>query len=105
MHIKSYQKEVKVMSKLKIMTVCGFGLGSSMVLKMNLESVLKDVGIEADVFTGDVSSAIGTSCDYIFTSNELANNLKTSATTPVVVINSFVNKEEIKEKVQQELQS
>lgn len=93
------------MSKLKIMTVCGFGLGSSMVLKMNLDSVLKDLGIEAEVFTGDVSSAIGTSCDYIFTSNELAGNLKTSSKAPVVVINSFVNKEEIKEKVQQEVQS
>ena len=93
------------MSKLKIMTVCGFGLGSSMVLKMNLEAVLKNEGIEADVVTGDVSSAMGTSCDYIFTSNELAGNLKSSTNVPVIVINSFVNKEEIKEKVQEEIQS
>ncbi|GAB2566947.1 PTS sugar transporter subunit IIB [Gracilibacillus alcaliphilus] len=93
------------MSKLKIMTVCGFGLGSSMVLKMNLDAVLKDLGIEADVFTGDVSSATGTSCDYIFTSNELAGNIKSATSTPVVVINSFVDKAEIKEKAQAEIKS
>ncbi|WP_066189598.1 MULTISPECIES: PTS sugar transporter subunit IIB [Gracilibacillus] len=93
------------MSKLKIMTVCGFGLGSSMVLKMNLEAALKDLDIEADVTTGDVSSATGSDSDYIFTSNELAGNLKASTSTPVVVINSFVDKNEIKEKAQAEIKA
>ncbi len=64
------------MAKVKIMTVCGFGLGSSMVLKMNLDGVLKDLGIQADVFTGDVGSAQSTPADYIFTSKELGEKLQ-----------------------------
>lgn len=92
------------MAKLKIMTVCGFGLGSSMVLKMNLDGVLKELGIEADVFTGDVGSAQSTPADYIFTSKELGEKLSESAGKPVIIINSFVNKAEIKEKVEAELQ-
>ncbi|GIN14380.1 PTS sugar transporter subunit IIB [Shouchella clausii] len=93
------------MSKLKIMTVCGFGLGSSMVLKMNLESVLKELGIDADVFTGDVASAQSTPADYIFTSKELGEKLQESAGKPVVIINSFVNKAEIKEKAAAEIKA
>ncbi len=93
------------MAKLKIMTVCGFGLGSSMVLKMNLDGVLKELGIEADVFTGDVGSAQSTPADYIFTSKELGEKLSSSVSTPVVIINSFVNKAEIKEKAQEEIQA
>ncbi|WP_059106176.1 PTS sugar transporter subunit IIB [Shouchella shacheensis] len=86
------------MSKVKIMTVCGFGLGSSMVLKMNLEGVLKELNVQADVFTGDVASAQSTPADYIFTSKELGEKLTEAVSTPVVIINSFVNKTEIKEK-------
>ncbi|KGX86076.1 PTS sugar transporter subunit IIB [Pontibacillus litoralis] len=89
------------MSKLKIMTVCGFGLGSSMVLKMNLEGVMKDLNMEADIFTGDVGSAQSTPADYIFTSKELGEKLKESVSAPVVIINSFVNKAEIKEKAEE----
>ncbi|MFC0524944.1 PTS sugar transporter subunit IIB [Pontibacillus salicampi] len=85
------------MNKLRIMTVCGFGLGSSMVLKMNLESVLKDLRIEAEVFTGDVSSAQSTPADYIFTSKELGDKLKASTAVPVIIINNFVSKDEIKQ--------
>ncbi len=94
-----------MMAKLKIMTVCGFGLGSSMVLKMNLDGVLKELGIEADVFTGDVGSAQSTPADYIFTSKELGEKLSETAGKPVIIINSFVNKAEIKEKVEAELQA
>ncbi|GAK13215.1 PTS sugar transporter subunit IIB [Geomicrobium sp. JCM 19039] len=93
------------MAKLKIMTVCGFGLGSSMVLKMNLDGVLKDLGIQADVFTGDVGSAQSTPTDYIFTSKELGKELQQTAGKPVIIIHSFVDKAEIKEKVEAELQA
>jgi ascorbate PTS system EIIB component len=92
------------MSKLKIMTVCGFGLGSSMVLKMNLEGVLRELKIEADVFTGDVGSAQSTPADYIFTSKEIGEKLSSQSKTPVVIIHSFVNKGEIKEKAEAILQ-
>lgn len=86
------------MKKLNVMAVCGFGVGSSMVLKMKIDEVVKEEGMEANVFTADVGSAASTPADVIFTSNELGEKLKSTVKIPVVVVNSFVNKNEIKEK-------
>lgn len=83
----------------RIQTVCGFGCGSSLLLKMKIQDVLKANGLEADVFCGDVGTAAATPCDVIFTSEELADRIKERATVPVVVVNSFVNNQEITEKV------
>jgi len=88
------------MDDLRIQAICGFGVGSSTLLRIKIEGVLRDLGVKATVFTGDVSSATGADCDAIFTSNELADNLKSRVKVPVVVINSFVNTGEIKEKMQ-----
>jgi len=49
------------MKKLKIMVVCGFGLGSSMVLRMTLDSVLKEAGIKAETFCSDEATSRGES--------------------------------------------
>ena len=89
------------MNELRIQAICGFGVGSSTLLRIKIEGVLRDLGVKATVFTGDVSSATGSDCDAIFTSNELADNLKSRVKVPVVVINSFVNTAEIKEKMQE----
>ena len=67
----------------RIQTVCGFGCGSSLFLKMKVE---------------DVATCVSTPCDAIFISEELAERIKDRATVPVVVIKSFVNKNEVTEK-------
>ena len=40
---------------MRIMVVCGFGLGSSMILKLKLDEVLKDGGVSATTFTADTA--------------------------------------------------
>ncbi|SHK29317.1 PTS system IIB component, L-Asc family [Anaerobranca californiensis DSM 14826] len=84
--------------ELKILAVCGFGVGSSMILKMKIDEVLKENNIKADVFTTDVGTATSTPCDVIFTSSELGETFKGKVSVPVVVINNFINKKEIEEK-------
>ncbi|MDQ0175490.1 PTS sugar transporter subunit IIB [Bacillus chungangensis] len=86
------------MKKLNIIAVCGFGVGSSMVLKMKIEEILKEANIAANVQTADVGSASSTPADIIFTSNELGDKLSASVDVPVVIINNFVDKNEIREK-------
>ncbi len=93
------------MDELSIQAVCGFGVGSSTLLRIKIQSILKEMGIQANVFTGDITSASSVDCDVIFTSNELAENLKGKTKTPVVVINNFVNKNEIKEKLEEFLKT
>lgn len=42
---------------MKILAVCGFGVGSSMVLKFTIEKALAELGIEAEVENTDLTSA------------------------------------------------
>ena len=53
------------MKRLRIMTVCGFGLGSSMILKITLDGVLKENGISAETFCADATTAIGEDFDVV----------------------------------------
>ena len=81
----------------RIMVVCGFGLGSSMVLKLTLDGVLKAEGIQADTFCSDELTAKGEKFDIVFTSQEMTKLFKDSD-KPVVVITNFLSKDEVREK-------
>lgn len=86
-----------------ILCVCGVGQGSSLVLKMNVETVLKELGIEAKVEHSDVTSATGANADYIITSNELAETLKNRATSEIIIVNNFFDTNEIKHALQEHI--
>lgn len=85
---------------MKILAVCGFGVGSSMVLKMTIQKVLKQLGIEGEVENTDINSARGTDCDCIFTSQELLNELKGTCNVPVYPVKKYMDLSEVREAVQ-----
>jgi PTS system ascorbate-specific IIB component len=90
--------------RLKIVAVCGMGLGSSLILKMNIEKVIKDLNLEADVSTTDISTAkavIG-DADVVITSPELAQQIG-DVKAKVVTIKNFVNFNEMKEALEKTL--
>lgn len=78
----------------KVLTVCGLGQGTSLILKMNVEQAFNDQGVRVDVENTDLSAASGMSADYIFTSKELADSLK-DHNAKVIIINNFFDMEEI----------
>lgn len=86
------------MKKPKIQTVCGFGCGSSLMLRMNVEAIAKAHGIDIEAFCGDVGSCCANDCDVIFISKELGERLKDRATVPVVEFNNFMDKAEVEKK-------
>lgn len=79
---------------MKILTVCGLGMGSSLILKMNVESVLRNKGISASVEHMDVSSAASASADLVITNAELVDNLR-HLSCPVMVVNNYIDTREI----------
>jgi PTS system ascorbate-specific IIB component len=83
---------------LRIQTVCGFGCGSSLMLKMQIEDLLKKNNYEAEVFCSDVGTCCANTCDVIFISKELAERIAERVKVPVVVINNFMDKKEVEEK-------
>jgi PTS system ascorbate-specific IIB component len=69
-----------------------------MILKMKIDEVLKQHGLEAEVFTTDVGTAASTPCDLVFTSKELESSIRSKVKVPVVAIINFINRKEIEEK-------
>ena len=86
------------MKRVSVLAVCGFGVGSSMILKMKIDDIVKAHGLDAEVLTADVGTAAATPCDVIFTSGELEASLKEQTQVPIVGILNFVNRKEIEEK-------
>lgn len=82
---------------MKILAVCGFGVGSSMVLKMGIEKAARKLGIDVEVENTDLTSARSTQCDAIFTSFDLSESLSKSVQVPVFPIKRYMNIDEISE--------
>ena len=87
------------MGEVKIQAVCGFGCGSSLFLRIKIDKVLSDHGLHATTFCGDVGTATSADCDVIFTSPELGERMKERAKVPVIVVNNFMDDNEVTEKV------
>lgn len=83
---------------MKILTVCGMGSGSSLILKMNVDTILEEEGIQADVEACDLGSVGGSDADLIISTQELESKL-TDYDTKKVFVNNVVDKEAIKAKV------
>jgi len=86
------------MKKLEIISVCGFGIGSSLILKMTIDDMLKAEGLEANTYPQDVTSVGGLKADLVFTSNELYDQIKERVSAPIIIIDNFLSVEEVKEK-------
>lgn len=86
------------MKRFKIVTVCGCGLGSSLIAKMAIDDIVSKAGYSASIETADGGSAKGLKCDFFVTTKEFAARLE-GVGIPVVVVTNFVNKEEMKEKL------
>ncbi len=84
---------------MKILTVCGFGVGSSMVLKMTCNKALADLGVVAEVENTDIMSAKSMKADLILTSQSLIDELCQSTDCSVIAIEKYVDKDEIIEKI------
>lgn len=85
---------------MKILAVCGMGLGSGMILKIQVDKALKQLGIQADVELSDISMARGlaASADIIVTSNELADRIG-KVDAPIVTITNFMDINEMVDKL------
>lgn len=84
---------------MKIMTVCGFGVGTSLLLKMTVDSILEEEGINGEVEAIDMTSACGNSADLILTSKEIGEEIEGQVSGKLVCISNFMDKEEVKEKI------
>ena len=81
---------------MKILCLCGMGLGSSLIAKMNIDEILKEMQIQATVETCDVGSIRSEKADIYVTTRELASNIPAENASKTVILTNFVKKDEIR---------
>lgn len=81
---------------MKILAVCGMGLGSGLLLRMQAEKALKELGIQADLEVADIGTAraLASTADLILTSEELAPQ-HGQVKPPIVTISNFIDLREM----------
>ena len=85
---------------LKILAVCGAGLGSSFACQMSAEAVLKDLGVDAKMDHTDISSVSGAQADIIIAAKNFEKQFERyTISCPTVFLERLVDKNEIREKL------
>ena len=88
---------------MKLLAVCGMGIGTSVLLKMNAEKVLRTLGIEATVDATDLATAQERrDAQVILTTPDLVDKLQ-GLPAEVIAIEHFFDLEEITEKLSHSL--
>lgn len=89
---------------MKIVAICGAGIGTSGILKVNAERVLDRLGIDADVTASDASS-VGTAAkdaQIILTSPELVDRIG-ATNADVIVVQNYFDLDELEQKLDEAL--
>jgi PTS system ascorbate-specific IIB component len=90
--------------EMKICAVCGFGVGSSVIAKMNIESILAEEGrSDIEVETVDLGSVSGVDADIFVTTNELFDNFPDELKDKTIVLSNFVDKASIKQAIDERI--
>lgn len=83
---------------MKIMAICGSGLGSSFMVEMNIKKVLKKLNIDAEVEHSDLSGATPGAADVFV----MAKDIAASASVPesqLVVLSNIIDINELEAKI------
>ena len=85
---------------MKILAVCGMGLGSGLILRMQAEKALKELGLQADLEVADIGTAraLAPTAALLLTSEELAQQLA-GVKPRIVTISNFIDLREMVEKL------
>ncbi|MDY0393741.1 PTS sugar transporter subunit IIB [Virgibacillus halophilus] len=83
---------------MKMLVVCGSGLGSSFMIEMNVKDVLKDLSAEGiEVEHSDLGSATSDMADLFICGKDLAD--AASGLGELVVLDNILDENELKEKI------
>lgn len=103
--IQDGPKEIKEGGDLmiKIFTVCPQGLGSSMIAKIHVRSILDKMGVDNQIETAGVASIVGESYDFIVTVEELKDSFVNVDPSKLIFIKNFFNKDDIEKKLTEKI--
>ncbi|AFI87812.1 PTS mannitol transporter subunit IIB [Aggregatibacter actinomycetemcomitans] len=83
---------------MKIMAVCGSGLGSSFMMEMNAKKALAKLGIDAEVNHTDLASVTVNDADVFIMASDIVESSSIPA-EKIVVVKNIVSVGEFEEKL------
>jgi PTS system ascorbate-specific IIB component len=88
---------------MKILAVCGSGLGSSFMLEMNIRQALQELGVSGvEVDHSDLSSATGDLADLFVMGKDIAEGA--GHLGEIIVLDSIIDQDELKAKLKEKLE-
>lgn len=90
---------------LKVLAACGNGMGSSLIIKMKIEKVLKDMNIQSSIHHASVGQAKseGRKFDLVLVSMPFVKEFTNLGETKVIGLVNLLSEDEIREKVSEAL--
>jgi len=95
---------------IKVLAVCGAGMGTCAFIKSNVQNALKQHGIQAIVdveVAANINSTTIHRCDAIFTSKNIAEGklakIVAEKEVPVIAMLNIMSKPEYNERIEKEL--
>ena len=80
---------------MKILCVCGLGMGSSLILKMSVDSAMKQLGVQCDIEHCAAGTMIGMTYDLMVASSDFKDGME--GRENVVFVDNVIKVDEIKE--------
>ncbi|HWL97916.1 MAG TPA: PTS sugar transporter subunit IIB [Nocardioidaceae bacterium] len=87
---------------LQVLTVCGVGMGSSLMLKMTAEDALRDLNVDAQVECTDVSTARSMTPDVVI-GQEMHTQDVPDLAPVVVTVSDFLDRDGLRQQLQEAL--
>ena len=85
---------------MKILVVCGHGLGTSLMMEMSIKSILKELAVTAEVDHRDLASAGSERAEIFVATRDIAEQLVSMGVDGrLVSLDNMVDKAAMKEKL------
>jgi PTS system ascorbate-specific IIB component len=87
---------------LKVLAACGNGMGSSLIIKMKIEKVLKDMELKCEVHHASVGEAKSAARNYdlVLVSHMLVKEFTNIGNAKIIGLVNLLSEQEIREKVE-----
>ena len=84
---------------MKIISVCGNGCGTSLLLRMTIETALQNLNLQAEVEHTDLNSAASMDCDFLMAAADLEFMLQ-GLDRPYAVVSNVLDAAEVAQAIQ-----
>lgn len=85
---------------MKILVICGSGIGTSLILEMNVRKITKELGIPVEISHKSLDLASSCQADIWIGTKDSAKELREMGKEKVIEVTNIMNKASLKEQLE-----